>query len=74
MSRLPTPPTVNNQQSETFFNLKPAHTVSYDTPLVATNGSYWAVPWVGGGGPVYVSKLSSVGKVRPDAATLNGDA
>ena len=60
------------KQSETYFNLKPAHTVSMDTPLLATNGEYWAAPWVGGGGPVYCSKISSTGKVEPHCATLNG--
>jgi len=43
-----------------------------DTPLLATNGEYWAVPWVGGGGPVFFRKLSRYGKIEPDAPTING--
>ena len=61
-----------NKKEETFYNLKPAHTVSMDTPLLATNGEYWAVPWLGGGGPIFFRKLSKYGKIEPDCPTING--
>jgi WD40 repeat protein len=34
--------------------------------------TYWAIPYRGGGGPVYVSKHTQYGKVMPDCAVLNG--
>lgn len=51
------------------FNLSPLLT-SIDGSIIAASARFWAVPWVGGGGPVYVSPLSASGKVGGDASQL----
>lgn len=43
-------------KSGQFYNIKP-NTSSMDSPLIACSDELWAVPYQGGGGPVYVSKL-----------------
>jgi len=58
-------------KSGTFYNLKP-NTSAMDSPLIACSDTFWAVPYQGGGGPVYVSKLSAFGKVEPTCPVVNG--
>lgn len=36
-----------------------------ETAVVACSEEYWAVPYTGGGGPVFVSRLDAVGKTEP---------
>jgi coronin-7 len=60
-----------NPKTQSFFNLLPQLTFS-DGPLIAANHLYWAIPYQGGGGPVYVSRLDSFGKVEPGVPVLNG--
>jgi len=43
-----------------------------DSPLIACSDVFWAVPYQGGGGPIYVSKLTAFGKVEPTCAVVNG--
>lgn len=54
---------VETKGAKPVFNLSPLLT-SLDGPIVAASASFWAIPFVGGGGPVYVSPLSASGKVR----------
>lgn len=49
--------------TKAVFNLSPLLT-SLDGPILACSSRFWAIPWVGGGGPVYVSPVSASGKVR----------
>ena len=58
-------------QSDTYYNLKPNLSAS-DNALIACSDQYWAVPYTGGGGPVYVSSHSQIGKVEPSCAVING--
>lgn len=53
---------VETKGAKPVFNLTPLLT-SLDGPILAASSSFWAVPWVGGGGPVYVSPISAAGKV-----------
>ena len=57
-------------KSGQFFNIKPD--TSMDSPLIACSDIFWAIPYVGGGGPVYVSKLDAFGKVEPTCPVVNG--
>jgi len=59
-------------RDNTFYNIQPNSTSNMDSALVTCNQIFWAVPWVGGGGPVYVSRLDAVGKVEPTVALVNG--
>lgn len=52
---------------ECVFNLAPKIGAS-DTAVIACSEEYWAVPYVGGGGPVFVSKLDAMGKIEPSNA------
>lgn len=56
---------------ESIFNLKPKIGTS-DTAVIACSDKYWAVPYVGGGGPVFISKIDAKGKVEPDNRGVNG--
>lgn len=58
-------------KASTFFNLTP-QLASADSPLIACSDKYWAIPYQGGGGPVYVSLLSKYGKVEPTCPLING--
>lgn len=62
---------IENPKTSTFYNLLPQTTYS-DSPLIAASDKYWAIPYQGGGGPVYVSKLHQYGKVEPGVGVLNG--
>ncbi|CAM9152559.1 unnamed protein product [Ascophyllum nodosum] len=57
--------------TKAVFNLSPLLT-SLDGPIIACSDRFWAIPWVGGGGPVYVSPMSESGKVEPDCCLVNG--
>ncbi len=54
-----------------YYNLKPSSS-SMDSHIIACSEKFWACPWQGGGGPVYVSSLSSFGKVEPTCSLING--
>lgn len=58
-------------KNKTFFNLQ-LSPVATDGPVIACSSSHWAVPWAGGGGPVYVSSHAALGKVEPGCPLLNG--
>lgn len=53
---------VETKGANPVFNLSPLLT-SLNEPILAASASFWAIPWVGGGGPVYVSPISAAGKV-----------
>eukprot|EP01039_Chlorochromonas_danica_P002620 gene2620-2863_t len=61
-----------NKKELTAFNLTPDLS-SLDSPLIACSEQYWAVPYRsgGGGGPVYISRLDSYGRIAHDCVTLN---
>ena len=62
---------VEHPKSGQFYNIKP-DTSSMDSPLLACSDIFWAVPYIGGGGPVYVSRLDAFGKVEPTCPVVNG--
>ncbi|GMH60124.1 hypothetical protein TL16_g02980 [Triparma laevis f. inornata] len=53
-----------------YFNLQP-NISTMDGSLLAANEKFFALPWKGGGGQVYVSKVGSTGKVEPNCPLLN---
>ena len=55
--------------TKAVFNLSPLLT-SLDGPIIACSDRFWAIPWVGGGGPVYVSPMSESGKVSARGLAL----
>ncbi len=55
----------------TYYNLSPDLS-ALDNPIIAADDQYWAIPYRGGGGPVYISKHNNYGKVLPDCFVLNG--
>ena len=58
-------------KDDSYFNLTPALGAS-ETALLACNDRYWACPWTGGGGPVYVSPHTKTGKVLPTCHLIKG--
>lgn len=60
---------VDTKGTKPVFNLSPL-LASLDGPIIAASSSFWAVPWVGGGGPVYASPISVSGKVRASFASV----
>ncbi|CAM9107307.1 unnamed protein product [Ectocarpus fasciculatus] len=58
-------------RNSSYFNLKPNIGTS-DSPLLACSDKFWAIPWQGTGGPIYVSKHGSFGKVEPSVAIVDG--
>eukprot|EP00752_Nemacystus_decipiens_P003781 g3481.t1 len=62
---------VKTKGAKPVFNLSPLLT-SLDGPILEASSSFWAIPWVGGGGPVFVSPISAAGKVEPDCGLVNG--
>ncbi|CAM9229512.1 unnamed protein product [Laminaria digitata] len=62
---------VPTKDTKPTFNLSPLLT-SLDGSILAASSSFWAVPWLGGGGPVFVSPISGSGKVEPDCSLVNG--
>jgi hypothetical protein len=62
-----------SKQDLTIFNLTPNVNASMEANLVAASKDFWAVPWTGGGGPVYVSSHEAFGKVEPQSIpVVNG--
>ena len=59
-------------ESEITFNLTPNATSSMEAPLIAASERFWACPYRGGGGPVFIRAHGAPGKVEPDAPVLNG--
>ena len=61
------------QKEATYFNLRP-DLAALDSQLIVATETRFAVPWQGGGGPVYVGQLNAPGKVdQPQAVpVLNG--
>ncbi len=58
-------------KSQSYFNIRPS--TAADSALISCSDTYWAVPYEGtGGGPVYVSSFSDVGKVEPSCPLING--
>ena len=44
--------------------------VAMDANVIAANSKFWACPWEGGGGPVYVSAHDGFGKCEPQSVPL----
>jgi len=60
-----------NTKERTYFNCNPL-VGSSDINLITTSDLFWACPWQGAGGPVYVSKHGNFGKIEPGCPLLNG--
>lgn len=58
-------------KNSSYFNLRPNIGTS-ESPLLACSDQFWAIPWQGTGGPIYVSKHGAYGKVEPSAAIIDG--
>lgn len=58
-------------RSASYFNLKP-YVGTAESPLLACSDKFWAIPWQGTGGPIYVSRHGAYGKVEQTAAILDG--
>ena len=58
-------------KNASYFNLKP-YVGTSESPLITCSEKFWAIPWQGTGGPVYVSKHGAYGKVNPTAAIIDG--
>ena len=54
-----------------YYNLKPSLN-NTENNGIACSDKYWAIPYEGGGGPVYVSTLEQYGKIEPDCPVVNG--
>ena len=61
------------QKQDTYFNLRP-DVAALDSQLVVASESRFAVPWQGGGGPVYIGQLKHQGKLEApsQAPVING--
>ena len=58
-------------KTQCYFNIKPS--TASDSALISCSDKFWAVPYEGtGGGPVYVSSFSDIGKVEPSCPLING--
>ena len=60
-----------NKSEETYYSLLPELS-GLEDPIISCNETYWAIPYQGGGGPVYISRHSDYGKVLPECGVLNG--
>lgn len=58
-------------RNASYFNLRPA-AGSSESPMIACSERFWAIPWMGTGGPVYVSRIDGFGKVEPSTALIDG--
>jgi coronin-7 len=58
-------------RDSTWYNLTP-NLSSTEGPLLACNGVYWAVPYKGAGGAVYVNRLDRPGKVDATPSLICG--
>lgn len=61
---------VEAPKGSTYFGLSPSLAAT-DSTVVACSATHWAIPYSGGGGPIYVSSFSSKGKVEPGCSVLN---
>lgn len=59
-----------NVRDQTFYQLTPE--LSADDHLISCSDTYYALPYKGGGGPVYCSRINDFGKVVPECGVLNG--
>jgi coronin-7 len=57
-------------RNSSYFNLRP-NVGTAESPLLACSDQFWAIPWAGTGGPIYVSKMGAYGKVEPSAAIID---
>jgi len=58
-------------KERSYFDLKPCKAQN-EGPEIACSELFWATAYSGGGGPVYVSRHESVGRVELDCALING--
>jgi coronin-7 len=58
-------------KEKTFFDLKPCKTQN-EGPEIACSEKFWATAYSGGGGPAYVSRHESVGRIASDCTVING--
>ena len=58
-------------RDNTFYNLNPS-VASVEGPLLTCSSVFWAVPWKGAGGAVYVSRLDQPGKVDSTPPVISG--
>jgi energy-converting hydrogenase A subunit M len=57
-----------------FYNLQPDLSAT-DSPIIACSDTCFALPYKGGGGPVFISVIDSFGKVKADSTSyVNGDS
>lgn len=62
-----------NKKDLSFYNLAPNVNAAMEASPIAASKDFWAVPWQGGGGPVYVSSHSAYGKAEATGAkVVNG--
>jgi len=55
-----------------IYNLQPDLSV-IDSPIIACGETYFALPYKGGGGPVFISMIDSFGKVKADSTAYVND-
>lgn len=60
-----------NPKDTTYFDLQPDLS-ALDSPILAADDQYFAIPHRGGGGQIYVGRHGFYGKVPPNASTLCG--
>lgn len=58
-------------KDSTWYNLSPSLS-AIDGPMLACNGFYWAIPYRGAGGAVFVSRVSVTGKVESSPNVICG--
>lgn len=63
-----------NVKEFSFYNLQPDLSVT-DSPIIACSDTCFALPYKGGGGPVFISMIDTFGKVKADStAYVNDDS
>lgn len=55
-----------------YYNLQPDLSVT-DSPIIACSETCFALPYKGGGGPVFISMIDSFGKVKADSTAYVND-
>jgi len=58
-------------KERSYFDLKPCKAQN-DGHEIACSELFWATAYAGGGGPVYVSRHESVGRIEQDCTLVNG--
>mmetsp|Transcript_6692 Transcript_6692/g.9359 ORF Transcript_6692/g.9359 Transcript_6692/m.9359 type:complete len:509 (+) Transcript_6692:73-1599(+) len=57
---------------DSVWNLRPKIATS-DSSALAASEYWWAVPYEGGGGPIFISGIDTTGRIEPtNATTING--